>query len=65
MSYSTSGKARLSSWISRKDGPLSSALASLSDAALPDLTAAPQLYGFFADEIYRRIDPRVRRVSVS
>ena len=38
------------------------ALASVSDAVLPDLTAAPQLYGFFADEIYRRIDPPVRRV---
>ena len=37
------------------------ALASMSDAALPDLTAAPHLYGFFADEIYRRIDRRVRR----
>ena len=37
------------------------ALASMSDAAPPDLTAAPHLYGFFADEIYRRIDRRVRR----
>jgi len=38
------------------------ALASMSDAALPDLTAAPHLYGFFADEIYRRIDRHVRPV---
>lgn len=38
------------------------ALASMSDAALPDLMAVPHLYGFFADEIYRRIDRRVRRV---
>jgi DNA-binding CsgD family transcriptional regulator len=38
------------------------ALASMSDAALPDLTAASHLYGFFADEIYRRIDRRVRHV---
>ena len=38
------------------------ALAAVSDAALPGLTAAPHLYGFFADEIYRRIDQRVRRV---
>ena len=37
------------------------ALASMSDATLPDLTAAPHLYRFFADEIYRRIDRRGRR----
>ena len=34
----------------------------MSDAALPDLTAASHLYGFFANEIYRRIDRRVRHV---
>ena len=38
------------------------ALASMSDAALPDLTAAPHLYRFFADEIYRRIDRRIGRI---
>ena len=37
-------------------------LASMSGAAPPDLTAAPHLYGFFADEIYRRIERRARRV---
>lgn len=37
-------------------------LASMSEAALPDLMAAPHLYGFFADEIYRRIDRRARRI---
>jgi ATP/maltotriose-dependent transcriptional regulator MalT len=37
------------------------ALAAISDATLPDLTAAPHLYRFFADEIYRRIDRRLRR----
>ena len=38
------------------------ALASMSGAAPPDLTAAPHLYGFFADEIYRRIDRRDQRI---
>ena len=38
------------------------ALASMSGSAPPDLTAAPHLYGFFADEIYRRIDRRDRRI---
>ena len=56
------GAARQNSWILRRDGPLFLALASMSGAAPPDLTAAPHLYGFFADEIYRRIDRRVRRV---
>ena len=36
-------------------------LASVSEAALPDLTSAPHLFGFFADEIYRRIDQPVRQ----
>ena len=38
------------------------ALASMSGAAPPDLVAAPHLYNFFAEEIYRRIDRRTRRV---
>jgi LuxR family maltose regulon positive regulatory protein len=38
------------------------ALASMSGSAPPDLTAASHLYGFFADEIYRRIDRGVRRI---
>lgn len=37
------------------------ALASMSGAAPPDLVAAPHLYNFFAEEIYRRIDRRTRR----
>jgi DNA-binding CsgD family transcriptional regulator len=37
------------------------ALASMSGAAPPDLVAAPHLYNFFAEEIYRRIDRRARR----
>jgi LuxR family maltose regulon positive regulatory protein len=36
-------------------------LASMSGIQTPDLIAAPQLFGFFADEIYRRLDGRVRR----
>ncbi|MDX6437946.1 MAG: hypothetical protein QOF45_529 [Gaiellaceae bacterium] len=38
------------------------ALASTSGVAPPDLVAAPHLYTFFAEEIYRRIDRRTRRV---
>ena len=38
------------------------ALASTSGSAPPDLTTASHLYGFFADEIYHRIDRSVRRV---
>ncbi len=37
------------------------ALASMSGAAPPDLVAAPHLFDFFAEEIYRRIDRRTRR----
>jgi len=37
------------------------ALASMSGATPPDLIAAPHLFSFFADEIYRRIDRRSRR----
>ena len=36
-------------------------LAALSSAPPPELTAMPHLYGFFAEEIYQRIDPGVRR----
>ena len=36
-------------------------LASMSGATPPDLIAAPHLFSFFADEIYRRIDRRSRR----
>ncbi len=36
-------------------------LAALSSAPPPELTATPHLYGFFAEEIYQRIDPSVRR----
>lgn len=36
-------------------------LAALSSAPPPELTATPHLYGFFAEEIYQRIDPTVRR----
>jgi ATP/maltotriose-dependent transcriptional regulator MalT len=36
-------------------------LASLSSAPPPELTATPHLYGFFAEEIYQRIDPNLRR----
>jgi len=32
-------------------------LASVSDVPIPDLAGAPHLYGFFADEIFRRLDP--------
>ena len=37
-------------------------LAALASISPPDLGAMPHLYGFFADEIYYRIDRRVRRV---
>lgn len=37
------------------------ALASMSGATPPDLIAAPHLFSFFADEIYKRIDRRSRR----
>lgn len=37
------------------------ALAAMSGATPPDLIAAPHLFGFFADEIYRRIDRRSRK----
>jgi DNA-binding CsgD family transcriptional regulator/tetratricopeptide (TPR) repeat protein len=36
-------------------------LAALSSSPPPELTATPHLYGFFAEEIYQRIDPAVRR----
>ena len=36
-------------------------LASMSGASPPDLIAAPHLFNFFADEIYRRVDRRSRR----
>ena len=37
-------------------------LASMASVPPPDLSAAPHLYGFFAEEIYQRIDRRARRV---
>ena len=37
-------------------------LASMASVPPPELSAAPHLYGFFAEEIYQRIDRRVRRV---
>lgn len=37
------------------------ALASMSGAAPPDLAAAPHLYDFFAEELYRKVDRRARR----
>ena len=37
------------------------ALAAMSGTAPPDLVAAPHLYNFFAEEIYRRVDRRARR----
>jgi LuxR family maltose regulon positive regulatory protein len=37
------------------------ALASMSAATPPELIAAPHLFGFFADEIYKRIDRRSRK----
>ena len=37
------------------------ALASMSGATPPDLIAAPHLFSFFADEVYKRIDRRSRR----
>lgn len=37
------------------------ALAAVSDAQLGDLRGTSHLYGFFAEEIYRRLDSRVRR----
>lgn len=35
-------------------------LASVSDVPVPDLAGAPHLYGFFADEIFRRLDPAIQ-----
>ena len=37
------------------------ALAAVLDEPPPDLIGAPHLYGFFADEIYRRLDRKTRR----
>ena len=37
-------------------------LAAMASVPPPELSAAPHLYGFFADEIYQRIDRSVRRV---
>src|SRR5262245_14864095 len=37
-------------------------LASMASVPPPDFSAAPHLYGFFAEEIYQRIDRSVRRV---
>jgi hypothetical protein len=37
-------------------------LAAMASISPPDLGAMPHLYGFFADEIYYRIDPHIRRV---
>ena len=37
------------------------ALAAVIQAPPPNVLGAPHLYGFFADEIYRRLDRRVRR----
>lgn len=37
-------------------------LAAMASVPPPELGAAPHLYGFFADEIYQRIDKGVRRV---
>jgi LuxR family maltose regulon positive regulatory protein len=37
------------------------ALASMSGATPPDLIAAPHLFSFFADEIYKRVDRRSRK----
>jgi LuxR family maltose regulon positive regulatory protein len=37
-------------------------LASMASVPTPELSATPHLYGFFADEIYRRLDRRTRRV---
>ena len=37
-------------------------LAAMASIPPPDLGAMPHLYGFFADEIYYRIDRRIRRV---
>jgi LuxR family transcriptional regulator, maltose regulon positive regulatory protein len=37
-------------------------LAAMASVPPPELSAAPHLYGFFADEIYQRIDKGVRRV---
>jgi LuxR family transcriptional regulator, maltose regulon positive regulatory protein len=36
-------------------------LAAMSSSPPPELTATPHLYGFFAEEIYQRIDPGIRR----
>ena len=37
-------------------------LAAMAAVPPPELSAAPHLYGFFADEIYQRIDRSLRRV---
>jgi LuxR family maltose regulon positive regulatory protein len=37
-------------------------LASMASVAIPDLNATPHLYGFFADEIYKRLDRRSQRI---
>ena len=37
-------------------------LAAMASISPPDLGTMPHLYGFFADEIYYRIDRRIRRV---
>ena len=37
-------------------------LASMAQTPPPDFSGAPHLYGFFAEEIYQRIDRSVRRV---
>ena len=37
-------------------------LGAMASVPPPELSAAPHLYGFFADEIYQRIDRSVRRV---
>ena len=35
-------------------------MAAMSGASLPDLVAAPHLFRFFADEVYRRLDRSIR-----
>lgn len=44
-----------------KGWPAVLGIAAMSGASLPDLVAAPHLFGFFADEVYRRLDRRIRR----
>ncbi len=44
-----------------KGWPAVLALAAVLEASPPRLIDAPHLYGFFADEIYRRLDRRMRR----